>query len=215
MATTPRTGKPYVYVTWLTGLLSGDKQCVWAGWFRAHFRYTKAVAKTFNAAAWSADHNRLVAMRRAELQADGWTVQTENENQFRLEGETAVLAGRPDLVAWRGDKALVSEAKTGCQRASDWWQVLIYLFALPKIRSNLRGLAGEVCYETARVPVAREELTDARRAQIAALVRRVASEGWPERTPSLAECARCDISRDDCPERVEDVGAVPILTSEF
>jgi hypothetical protein len=34
--TAPRDGS-YIWVTWITGLMSADKQCEWAAWFRAHF----------------------------------------------------------------------------------------------------------------------------------------------------------------------------------
>lgn len=30
--------KPFIYVTWLSGLLFGSKQCKWAVWYRAHYR---------------------------------------------------------------------------------------------------------------------------------------------------------------------------------
>ena len=43
----------------------------------------------------------------------GYTVSTEGQNSFNLRGRSAVLAGKPDLVARRGDEVVVVDAKTG------------------------------------------------------------------------------------------------------
>jgi len=216
MATTPRGGKNFVWVTWLSGVLAGDKQCVWAPWFRSTFRYDKRPDGSFNLAAWSADHSALVNTRRHELEADGWTVTLESENAFRLHGKTAILAGKPDLIARRGTHYLVVDGKTGKQRHSDFWQVLIYLVALPKT-FGAGQWRGEVCYKDQRIQIEPEELTPERVEQIYGLLRTCGSPERPLRTPSKQECHFCDITASDCPDgevmRVGDTAIV--LASEF
>ena len=32
----PRESKPYIWVAWLSKLLSGDDSCEWRVWFQAH-----------------------------------------------------------------------------------------------------------------------------------------------------------------------------------
>src|SRR5438094_6799676 len=115
----PRTGKPFVYTTWLTPLLAGEMQCQYAAWFRAHYQYAKRPDTTFNLAAWNAEHTKLLDRRRRELEADGWKVTLENVNAFRLNGATAILAGKPDLIASRNNSWLVVDTKTGQQRNKD------------------------------------------------------------------------------------------------
>lgn len=216
---TPRGGKPYCWVTWVSGVLAGDKQCQWAPWFRSHFRFQKKDDGSFDRASWTADHIALVSLRAEELRRDGWTVSLENENSFRLHGQTVTLSGKPDILARRCGEALVVDAKTGKQRHSDWWQVLLYLMALPKCFDDLRGitLRGEVCYRTQRIVVQPEELNADRLAQMFVVLRSVGAEERPDKTPSPYECSACDISAADCPERFHrnDLATDAAVAAEF
>jgi hypothetical protein len=199
MSTTPRHGLPFIWPTWVTGLLSGDKHCAWSAWYRAHFRYEKRPDDSFDFAAWSADHNALVLRRKSELEAGGWSVSIEAQNDFRWKGQTAIVSGKPDLISTRGTDVLVSDCKTGRGRHSDWWQVLLYMAALRKVRPALPPARGEVVYPDQTILIAAEELTPDREAQLFAMFRSVAGDAAPARVPSAHECRFCDIA--DCPDR--------------
>jgi hypothetical protein len=210
---TPRTGKPYIWVTWLAKLLGGN-QCVYSAWFKAHYKYDKFEEMASDLAKWNADHNRLMAARKRELEREGWAVTTEAQNSFTLEGASAVVAGKPDIVATREGLVLVVDGKTGREKESDIWQVLFYLFALPKSRPDLKGaLEGEVQYARgdARLTVTPDELTPERMADIVHLIKVVAAPKAPAKVPSREECQRCNIGPRDCPQRVmEDRRAVAV-----
>jgi CRISPR/Cas system-associated exonuclease Cas4 (RecB family) len=212
-ATTPRHGLPFIWPTWITGLLSGDKQCEFAPWYRAHYRYEKRQDGTFDSAAWTAAHNALVKVRLAELLADGWTCTLEAQNDFRLKGKAALLSGKPDIVAVRGAEALVVDCKTGKPRNSDFFQVLIYMVALARTRPDLPTLRGEVCYSDHRIPIAADALTPEREAHIFAALRRVGGNERPRTTPSAQECAFCDVA--DCRDRVEKDESQTVSVGEF
>jgi hypothetical protein len=206
-----RNGKPYIWATWLAKILGGN-QCVWSVWFKAHYKYDKFEEQAADLVKWNRDHTKLMAARRRELEADGWTVFVEDENSFKLEGETAVVAGKMDLVAVKGDKVLVVDGTTGRQRESDVWQVLIYLFALPKSRPDLpTTLEGEVHYRDGDISLTTDELTPDRLRQIVELVKTVGAETPPAKRPSREECKRCNIGVKDCPERVMEERAVPVV----
>lgn len=217
MATTPRRGKPYIWASWLTGILSGDKQCGYAPWFKAHFRYDKRPDPTFDSAAWSADHQVLLLRRKAELEAEGWTVSIEHENALSLEGRSAILAGKPDLVATRESVLRIVDAKTGKPKSSDWWQVLIYMTVLPMVRpaaETTLTIEGEVAYGDHVKPVAPEELTEQRREQIYAALRACGADARPAAVPSKFECDFCDIA--DCEKRFRsDAKAATAMTGAF
>lgn len=198
MATTPRPF-PYVYVSWLTKILAGEAECVYQPWVKSHFKYQKRPDTSFNLAAWTADHSTLVASRAKALEQDGWTVTLEDANSFQLLGKTALLAGKPDILAVREGEALVVDAKTGQQRHSDFFQVLIYMLALPRVRGDCVGVRGEVTYATHRIPVSSEELTPAIEAQIFALLRTMGDSERPPTVPSERGCAWCDVA--DCRDR--------------
>jgi CRISPR/Cas system-associated exonuclease Cas4 (RecB family) len=204
---TPRGGLPFVWVSWLTGLLAGDQHCVYAASVKSHYRYTKRQDGTFNLAAWNADHSALLRRRYAELIGEGWRVHVEAENAFRLKGQCAVLAGKPDLIAFKDGIVRVIDLKTGAPRNKDWWQVLIYMFAIPRIWPELVGdhLEGEVAYNMRQIPIPARDLTPARVLEIGAMVQAVASDEPPDPRPSASECAFCDLA--DCTARIDTVVA--------
>lgn len=199
---TRRNGKPYIWVTWLAKLLGGN-ECVYSAWFKAHFKYDKFEEQAVDLARWNRDHNKLMAARRRALERDGWTVTVEDQNAFKLEGAAAVVAGKMDLVAVKGDQVLVVDGKTGRERESDIWQVLIYLFALPKCRADLPpNLEGEVHYKHGDVTLTPAELTPDRLKELVGLIKVVGGETPPVKRPSRDECKRCNIGVKDCPERI-------------
>jgi hypothetical protein len=213
MATTKRPGVPYVWCSWLVKALAGESQCLYQPWLKAHFKYDKRPDTTFNLAAWTAEHDALVQTRAKELRSQGWIVTLERQNALKLQGKTAILAGQPDLVAVRDGDTLVVDGKTGQQRHADWWQVLIYMLILPRVREDLVGLRGEVCYKDHRIAVEPHELTTARAESIYALVREVAATIPLPTMPSQKECAWCDIA--DCQARYVETGHERVLVSEF
>ena len=84
-----------------------------------------------------------------------YEVSVEGQNRFTLRGKTAVLGGKPDLIARKGDEAMVIDMKTGRPSPSHAVQVALYLYALPKALERYRGLtfAGQVAYPDHTVDV--------------------------------------------------------------
>ena len=209
---TRRTGKSYIWVTHLAKLLGGHR-CTWSAWFKAHHRYDKFEEQALDLVKWNREHTVLMTARVKELEADGWTVMVEDQNAFKLEGEVAIVAGKPDIVATKPGHILVVDGKTGRERESDLWQVLFYLFALPKSRPDLVGeLVGEVQYAKGdvRITVTPADLDDARMGQLVALIKTVAGSEPPPKTPSRDECKRCSIGVKDCPQRVMAERLTPV-----
>lgn len=213
MPTRARHGNPYVYTTWLTGLLAGEDNCPYAPWFKAHYQFDK-LERGFDLAGWKAEHSAMVNGRRAELETEGYTVTVEDQNTFKLLGATATLSGKADLVARRGAEVLVVDCKGGKARDADFYQVLIYLFALPLVWAKQQPTLfaagplrwrGEVCYRDHRLPIEPEELTRDQVARLTALVRQCGASERPAKVPSARECRCCDLGRNDCAERVEAV----------
>lgn len=227
MATEPRKGKPFVWISWVTGIVAGKQQCEYPAWFRSHFKAPE-LAGHFDLDRWTAEHNALVDLRKREFEAEGHAVRVENENWLRVVGETAILCGKPDLNARLGGQFTLADGKTGNQSPKDWWQMLAYLYMLPKAWKNdgLR-VTGEVFYGrpnelgdmrvTDRIVVHPEEFDSARRAQFFAVVRRAGDPTPPKKVPSRGDCRNCNLV--DCAERAvgyqsEDEIAAPD-TAEF
>jgi hypothetical protein len=201
---TPREN-PYVWVTWASRLMAGEVQCEWSMWFRAHYQYDRRPSD-FDLAKWTADHAAMVREQAAGLRAEGYHVMLEGQNAFKMLGRHAVtLAGKPDIVAERDGRVQVIECKTGSPRVSDHMQVLIYMLILPYVRPNwkLVPLQGCLQYRHDQVAIPARAVDDAFRTRFRHLMAQVGGASALVRVPSYAECQFCDISRRDCPERVE------------
>ena len=213
MATTKRPF-PFVYVTWITKILAGEAECLYQPWAKSQFKYAKRPDANFNLAAWTAEHNALVAARAKELRDDGWSVTLEDQNAFKWSGKAALLSGKPDILALHEKHgALVVDAKTGQQRHSDFFQCLIYMLALPRVRGELQGLRGEVCYTSHQIQIEPEELTPDIEARIFAMLRTMGSADRPATVPSQRGCAWCDLA--DCKDRYIDAGSPRAVAAEF
>lgn len=218
---TPRNKSlfPFVFVTYVLGLVTGIDQCVWRAWFRSRYKYPERPDPTFNAAAWASQHDDQVEKRVRELQADGWKVQKEGQNWIRVKGEVAVLAAKPDIVASRGGQFLIVDEKTGAQNQKDFWQLLIYTYLLPKAwgQPNLR-LAGQVEYaDGTRVDVLPAEFTQELRTKFFSIVKRIGDPMQPEKTPTASECRFCNIPGSVCDKRIEATpeSELPQQTEDF
>jgi hypothetical protein len=210
--TDPRDSS-YIWVTWITALLSADKQCAWSAWFRAHFEHYEKPPSDFDLIGWTAVHGEMVRTRADELRGEGYDVYVEDQNKFSLRGKAATLGGKPDLVAVRDGQALVVDCKSGRQRNSDAFQVLTYMLVLPLTHRACKSVAvaGEVQYREARLPIEPGRLDDEMRGLIRATIERVGGPTPPPKVPSASECRFCDITAGDCPERVEAPRAEPTV----
>lgn len=136
MATRRRT--PYVWASWITKLLTGENQCSWVAWFRAHYRYNK-LPRDADLAAWTVEHGEMVSECCLSLTAKGYKAFREVQNSFNLVGRSgAVLSGKPDLVAVQSSEVCVIDCKTGTPRHSDQLQVMLYLYTLPLADATYR-----------------------------------------------------------------------------
>jgi hypothetical protein len=156
----------------------------------------------------SRDHTALMATVRRRLEENGWRVFVEDQNEFKLRGQVADVAGKADIIATMPGHLLVADGKTGKPRDSDWWQVVIYLFAVGLARPDLLAtngqpneVEGEVVYYGKSIRIPLTEVSEERRDAIVRLVKVVGGATPPARAPSRRECERCTIGYADCPQR--------------
>ena len=196
---------PYIWATWLAKLLAGDAHCQWAGWFRAHYQNWTKPPSDFDNAKWMLDHTALLNRERESRESLGYTVYVESQNSFRLRGQFATLAGKPDLIAVKNSDAVIIDAKTGRASPHHAVQVMIYQYAVPRALEGYRGMefTGHVVYteSSLEIPVSRIDTNFVN--NLAALIRRIADDTPAPKVPSYDECRFCDITSADCPERVE------------
>ena len=210
---------PYVWVTWLPRLLSGESSCEWANWFKAqHEGWSwSRMPSDFDQPAWLMNHTALLNEQRQRWETQGYTVHTEGQNSFNLRGSSAVLAGKPDLIAQRRDEITVVDAKTGRTSPAHATQVLIYMYALPRALERYRGLTitGQVAYPDHVVDIPAEAVDRTFIANLGGLMRRLASEMPARRVPSPGECRFCEVTPTDCLERADEGPPEEGTTDDF
>jgi PD-(D/E)XK nuclease superfamily protein len=54
-----------------------------------------------------------------------------------VRGHMAVLTGRPDIIAVKGDAVLIADCKRGAEHVAHRMQVLMYMLMLPTARRTL------------------------------------------------------------------------------
>ena len=67
----------------------------------------------FDLTKWLTNHTALLNESWGTWEMKGYSVLTEGQNHFNLRGNSAVLTGKPDLVARKDDEATVIDAQTG------------------------------------------------------------------------------------------------------
>ena len=214
-----RANGPYIWVTWLPKLLSGQTSCEWASWFKAqHYSdsWTR-MPSDFDLTRWLTAHTALLNESRVTWERKGYSALTEGQNHFTLRGDSAVLAGKPDLVARKGDGVKIIDAKTGRPSPADALQVMIYMYALPRALERYRGLklTGQVVYSDHVVNIPAEAVDEAFVRNMGQLITRLASEMPARRVPSPGECRFCEITPADCPERAEESPPEEGTTDDF
>lgn len=197
----PTRPRPYIWPSWITGILAGTDKCTWRAWYKAHYRYEKTAEDPEREAffrEWTAKHDAITNRRADELKSLGYVVKVEDEGAFKLAGNSVDISGKPDLVAMHDDgHAIVVDAKAGKRRQSDHWQVLLYMFALPLTWLKGYRLQGQVEYHDGREDV-RPMSKDVEN-HIIQTVKTISGPDAPVAVPSATECKFCDIAH--CPVR--------------
>ena len=207
--TQPRTS-PYVYVTWIPRYLTGDKSCLFAAWFKANHQGYAKMPSDFNSAKWLMDQTDLMNKLVEELEERGCELFIEQQNSFRVESARsgAVTGGKPDVVAAYPDgRNVIYDAKTGQESASHIVQVQLYMYLLPKskiARWKGKRFEGAVVYaDGSERHIAADSVDDAFVSRLGEFMRKMTSDMPPRRVPSLAECGWCELTKADCPDRIE------------
>ena len=214
-----RKSGPYIWATWLSRLLSGEASCEWAGQFKARHEsgsWEKSHSD-FDQAQWMLRHTALLNEERATWEENGYVVATENQNHFNLRGNSAVIAGKADLIAVKDNVATIIDTKTGKPSPSHAAQVALYMYAVPRAIEEYGGMEikGRVAYTNHAVDLPAGAVDENFVKTLGALIKRLAAETPARKVPSPGECRWCDITVADCPERVLERGPWQGTTDDF
>jgi hypothetical protein len=210
---------PYIWVTWLSRLLVGEECCEWAAWFKAQHEgssYAK-MPNSLNMPVWQMEHTSLINEIRARLEAEGNTVFTEGQNSFVLRGQSAALGGKPDLIATVNGKGLIIDAKTGKHSPAHHIQVMVYMYAAPRVLRQFKGIEfdGQVIYKDKKIDIPASAIDQKFIENLSNLIKRLSSPHPPHKVANPVECGFCEITKADCPERVAGEETQQATTADF
>jgi len=205
--TRPRAGA-YVWVTWLSRLMAGDIKCQWAPWFRTHYTDFSKAPSDFQLAGWTVEHTRLLDEVIREREALDEGVFKEDQNRFRVKRSSGLtISGKPDLIAVDAQgHATVYDVKTGVPRHSDVIQVMLYMMCLPYGSPLYKGksLRGRVVYKSGeRTNIPAKAIDKPFQDSVSYFLNLLESTEAPSKTPAPMECRFCDITAEDCSQRIE------------
>lgn len=207
----------FIWPSWVSKLIAGESQCEWAIWFKAHYQFDK-VSSDFNLARWTINHQKALQERRRELETRGYRVLVEDQNSFHWQFKPCItISGKADIVAFGetslsgGDAdnfALIEDIKTGRQKTSDFVQVVLYMMFLPKALPQYTEtkFEGTIVYrDGANVTIPPDAVDDESLTDIIweTLIKVSGPEAGCRCVPSSKECSYCDITKSDCPPRIE------------
>ena len=205
---TEKRNNCYVWVTWLAKIMAGDVQCHWAPWFKSHYKVSPKAPSDFQQSTWIVDHNKCLDDVCKGCVTKSLSFFKENQNSFTAKRGNMTIKGKPDLIVLGSDqKYTVYDIKTGQPKASDVIQVMLYMTFLPYSTSGIykgKAINAYVVYKNGeKTSIPSHSVDDNFRAQITHFLNILNSSNEPERSPSYPECKFCDITKEDCPKRIE------------
>lgn len=195
-----RRDKPYIYVTWISPLLLGSNSCKWAAWHRTHFRLTKT--SDFNSVKHNLKHTALRNRLLDELKGKGCGIWVEKE--LFWDRPRAVIAGRVDAIAVKGDQGMVFEVKSGREKISDKVQLMIYMWLLPRVLKRFQNVLfeGMLVYPDKRIKVSSAELDEEFSKILTDFIVDLIEVEPDRKYPNVWECNYCNIT--ECDERIKE-----------
>ena len=207
---TRQRSNPYLHVTWIAKHLVGDKSCLWATWFKTNYRDYRRAPSDFDSARWNMEHTDLLNEQAEGIEARGCRIFVERQNDFRTESPRSgtTIHGRPDIIAVHpGGETTIYDVKTGHESASHIAQVQLYMYLIPRAQGGRwKGTTfkGALVYPGGReISVPSDSVDEAFMARVADFILKMVSDTPARRVPSLSECAWCDLTTADCPDRME------------
>ena len=214
MSSPSRSGLPTFWTTHLAKVLVGDQPCRLAPWLAGHLNLRKMERDSIQLAEWKKKHTAFLKATSDQMSADGWACSLER--YFRVQGSTAVVSGKADLIIRKTDKRpVIIDVKTGYAKESDIVQVCIEMLLMPLAWGSPQMLfAGRVIYLEASPVEINPATAQTYREPLFRLIKELATRVKPEAQPSESTCRFCDVSEDDCPQRWKPAD-VPVTTTEF
>ena len=199
MSSPRRDGKPSFWVTQIAKVLVGDQPCLLAPWLSGHFHLEKSRRDSTSLATWKANHTDLLQSTVERYRAEGW--KCDVERFFKIEGNTAILSGKADLIVQLKDhRPRIVDVKSGQPQESHVAQVCLEMIAIPLAWGVPMTFEGLVIYPDHKVQASPQD-AEGLASRAFWMVKQLALSSRPPASPSEQSCRFCDVPEDLCPDR--------------
>ena len=213
-----RYDQPIIRVAYLNKLIAGSVTCEHSGWFRSQFygfeKHPKPIP--FDFAGWKIEHEELLDTVYPELKKRFPRISRDaNRNQFDLIGtqSRAILRVQPHLIGASATEVVIADVRTGKPQEEHVIQILIYMWALPKIEKlksffDGRKMSGEIHYKSGVIVTVDWERdgTQGFQERLVYLLQAFGKVDQPcEKTPAKFDCNDCPIAACDCSDRLDGI----------
>ena len=190
---------PYIWVTWLSKVMSGDTTCHWQSWFRSQNQLTEEQPSDFDLAGWVMNHTRMLTEFEKESIKQGYSTIKEKPIKYKVPNSNIIISGKLDCVIEKNE-IIVYDCKTGKERLSDQVQVMIYMYLLSNTEPSKKQIKGVVMYKDKKIEI--PYLPKDFEENFNFFVDILSSQTPPTKNPGNS-CRFCKITKNDCPERVD------------
>ena len=190
---------PYIWVTWLAKIMSGDVSCHWQGWFPSHNQLTEKETSDFDMAGWSIDHTKMLTELKEKLTEEGYNPIIEYPIKYKIPGSHIEIAGKSDCIIEEKDKIIIYDCKTGKESAVHQVQVMLYIYLLSKSKFSKKQIRGIIKYKDKEIEIS--QLSENFEESFNFFINILSSVKPPTKNPG-DDCRFCNITKNDCPERM-------------
>ncbi len=191
-----KRNSPYIWVSWLAEIMSGDLSCHWKVWFKTHNKLTKKQSSDFDSVAWKINHTKKLTEVKDRLIKNNQNPKLEKYIEYKIPNSNAIIQGRIDCAIETEDTITIYECKTGKERDSDQAQVMLYMYILSK--NSKKQIKGIISYNDKEIEIILPENFEE---NFNFFVNKLISIECPIKNPGN-DCRFCDITKEDCPERI-------------
>lgn len=199
--------KKSIWVTWLAKLMAGDLSCYWELWFKSNFINYEKIPESTELAKWHINHSRMLYELRKERLAAGEEIFVEGKNRFGVEVKPGIfLEGQPDLITISEDNVTMYDCKTGEQKTSHQIQLMIYMYYVFHYLNKYPNLNPKGCLrynQGFKVEVPDTLIDEKFIKNLNYFIAILSGEEPPIKAPGKFECKYCNITKEDCPERID------------
>ena len=190
---------PYVWVTWLAKVMSGDISCQWQSWFRSHYKLIEEHPSYFDSAEWNMNHTKLLTELKEKLVKEKCRPEIEKRINYYVPNSGAVISGKADCIVVNKDTVIVYDCKTGKEKGCDQVQVMLYMYLLSVGEFSGKQIKGVLIYNDKEIEI--PNLSENFVENFNFFIERLISSEPLMKNPG-DDCKYCKIAKSDCLERV-------------